>query len=115
MNTTWRVTKVTETEGSRIAELAQVEWFKKNPAHTAMMDEYDALVEELGQEAADAQVDAEPSDAWIEEYLTAEPGEEGADFIDAGSAMSLDITDGLDLHAGDNVRVNIDALDRVTT
>lgn len=115
MKTTWRVTKITETEGQKVAELRQVEWFKKNPAYTEMMDAYSDLVEEIGQEAADAQTAAEPSDAWIEEYLDADPGDPDAQFIDAFGTLTVDITDGLDLHAGDDVELTLDALERVSS
>lgn len=98
MRTTWRCTKVTSTEGQTVAELVQVSWFKRNP-------EYDQLVDEVDVEMPD-------------EFLDAEPGEPGADYIDAVDGtkpLTLDITDGLDLTPGDNVVVTIDALDRVPT
>ena len=115
MKTTWRVTRVTETEGKTEAQLVRVEWFKKNPAYVQMMADYDALVESVGREEADRRIDAGPPEEWIEEFLDdVQPGEEGAEFIEAGhDSMTIDITNGLDLHPGDNVFVTLDAVARV--
>jgi hypothetical protein len=79
MRTTWRVKRVTETEGKTEAELIRVEWFKKNPAYTEGM-------------------------ALADEWIDAEPGEADAEMVQPGhDALTMDITDGPPLHAGDNV------------
>lgn len=114
MRTTWRVKRVTETEGKTVAELVRVEWFKKNPAYVEMMDEYEDMVEKLGQEETDA-ILLERDREWVEEWLEdVQPGEEGAEFSEPGTdSLTIDVTDGLDLHPGDNVIVTLDALERV--
>lgn len=82
MKTTWRVTKVTETEGAVTADLERVAWFKSNSAYDGVDD--------------------------TEEFIDAEPGEVGADYIDAaGKIVGFDISDGPELHAGDDVFVEI--------
>jgi hypothetical protein len=113
MQTTWRVQRVEMTEGKTIAQLVRVEWFKENPAYTAMMDEYDAMVEEHGREETD-RILAERDDPFIEQFLDdVQPGDEGADYLDAGDSMTIDVTNGLDLRPGDNVVMTLDALERV--
>lgn len=112
MRKTWRVTKVTATKGATIAELVEVEWFKKNPAHVATMAEYDDMVERLGQEETDRVLAERADQGFIEEFLEAEPGEEGASFVEVAGRLTLDITDGLHLRPEDNVATTIDALGR---
>jgi len=115
MRSTWRVTKVTAVEGQTKAELVRVEWFKKNPAHEEMMAEYEALVESIGREAADEQIDNGPEQEWVPEWLDdVQPGEEGAEFYEADvGSLTIDITNALDLSPGDNVILTLDALERV--
>jgi hypothetical protein len=86
MNTTWRVIKVTATEGQTLAELRQVEWWKKNPAWD---DE------------------STPDDALGDEFLDAEPGEQGAEFSENAGHMTIDITGGWELSPGDNVNLTL--------
>lgn len=114
MNTTWRVRKVIAIEGRTTAELVRVEWFKPNPAYLQMMAEYDALIESVGKEEAQ-RITAEQDDGeWLDETLEAEPGEETAEYFEpGGEALTVDITDGLDLKPGDNVRMTLDAVERV--
>ena len=92
MRTTWRVTKVTATEGMTLAELRQVEWWRKNPAWD---DE------------------ATPDDALGEEFLDAEPGEQGAGFSECSGVATIDITDGLLLQPGDNVHLTVAVAERI--
>lgn len=105
MQTTWRVTKVEMTEGKTEARLVRVEWFKQNPAYTELMDEYEDLVRDMGQVEADLLVQERDKDQpFIDEWLDdVQPGDEGADFVDAGDSMTIDITGGLELRPGDNV------------
>lgn len=90
MKTTWRVIRVTETEGQRIAELRQVSWFKRNPAYDEALRAYDALVERVGQEAADEQSSYEgPLDEFIDSYA----GDDGAEFIEETGTLTIDVTE----------------------
>lgn len=81
----WRVQKVTETEGSVTAELRQVSWFKRNPEWEATADQTPA---------------PDPSP---DEFVDCEPDEEGAEFFEIEGRMTLVITEGPEMHAGDNV------------
>jgi hypothetical protein len=91
MHTHWRVIERTEREGITLVELLPVMWFKKNP-------EYDAHADEVGWDG--------------EEFIDALPGEDGADFIESGKAIVLDMTEHEDLHPGDDVQLVIDVLVR---
>lgn len=104
MRTTWRVTKVTETEGSTVAELVRTSWFKKNPEYVALDAEYDALFAAEGEEACEARF---LGVEWPEEFIDAEPGD--GKFIDAGDTMTLDISaeDAAELHPGDDVVLDL--------
>lgn len=115
MKTTWRVKRVTATEGKTEAELVRVEWFKRNPEYDQMMADYDALVETAGKEEAD-RITAEQPDVWIDEFLDdVQPDDDDAEFMEPGhDAMTIDITGGLDLHPGDNVIITLDAVARVS-
>lgn len=115
MRTTWRVTKITMTEGRTMAELDRVEWFKPNPEFVARMAQYDALVAEFGEAEADRRSAAEPdAEVYYEETIEAEPGEPGAEWYQPGAeSMTIDIHDGLDLVPGDNVFMTLDAVERV--
>lgn len=96
MRTTWRVQKVTATEGRTVAELARVSWFKKN-------EDYDRIM-------ADESYDGDLPD----EFLDCEPGEPGAEFIDlGGESLTIDVAEGLVLKPGDNVAMVLDVLDPV--
>lgn len=115
MKTTWRVTKRTETEGLAVVELVRVEWFKKNPAWLAMDARYDELLAEHDNdtEAVDPLINAEFPD-FIDEFIDASPGEEGAQFTEASGHLTLDLSDGmldandaLDLRPGDDVIVDL--------
>lgn len=111
MRSTWRVKRVTATEDRVMAELVRVEWINKNPAYTAMMDEYDDLMEAVGREEAD-RITAERDDEFVPEWLEdVQPDDEGADYIETDfDALTIDITGGLDLAAGENVFLTLDAL-----
>lgn len=112
MRTTWRVEKVTATEGQTLAALVKVQWFLKNPERVAIDAEYDAFYAEHGEEATEAKY---LGIEWPEEFIDCEPDDEGAEFIesvDGTRRLTLDITDGLDLAPGDNVAVTFDAMDR---
>lgn len=91
METTWRVMQVTEKPGLTEATLQRVEWFKKHPDFDAAM-------------ADDSQ------DELPEEFIDAQPGDEGADTIDIGGTLTIDVTDGLDLHPMDNVVMSLRVL-----
>lgn len=91
MESTWVVDEVTEKPGIVTAKLRQVEWFKKNPAFEAAMA--DESEEELP-----------------EEFIDAAPGELGAESIEVGGSMTLDITDGPELHAMDNLLISVRVL-----
>lgn len=111
MQTTWRVQRVEMTEGKTVAQLVRVEWFAKNPAFDEMMERFKAIEEAEGIAAADEQsMDWPEVPEWLDDV---QPGDEGADFIDAGDSMTIDVTDGLDLRPGDNVVVTLDAVERV--
>lgn len=90
MKTTWHVTEVHATEGSTIATLARVEWFKVNPTYKELM--------------ADDDYDGDLPD----EFLEAEPGDETAEYIDTGDVMKINVTDGLDLQPGLDVFMVLD-------
>ena len=91
--TTWRVVVVTEKPGVTVAELTCVEWFRPNPAYNLHAD------------------DVPPPAGMPPEFLSAEPGGEGALLDDSGiGRLTLDVTDGPDLHAGDNVRLTVEVI-----
>lgn len=99
MRTMWRVQEVRAIEGQTTAILEQVEWYRRNPDHAAAM--------------ADESHEGDMPD----EFIDAEPGEAGAEYIEAVNgtkSLVLDITDGLDLRPGDNVLLTIDAMDRIS-
>lgn len=91
METTWRVMQVTEKPGLVEATLQRVEWFRTNPAFAAAM--------------ADEGVDELP-----EEFIDAQPGDDGADTIDTGGSLVLDVTNGPELHPLDNVVLTLRVL-----
>ena len=88
METTWRVTSVTEKPGRVQATLQRGEWFKKNPAFDAAMAD-------------------ESQDELPEEFLDALPGEQGADFAEIGGEITLDVTEGPELHPLDDVILSL--------
>lgn len=106
MKSYWRVTKVTETEAGVLADLEAVEWFKRNPEHTAQMERYASIQDNEGFEAADNQSKDWPE---VDEFIDATPGEEAAEFIEGRGNLTLDISEEgtPDLHAGDNVLLEV--------
>lgn len=82
------VEQVTEKPGCVLAELRPVTWFKTNPAFTAW--------QQLPQD--------DESDA-PDEFIDAQPGEEGAEAMEEGPRITLDITNGPEMHPLDNVLV----------
>lgn len=88
METTWRVEEVTERPGLLSATLQRVEWFKKNP-------DYDAKLDEVGGTEG------------VDEFLDALPGEPGADVAEVGGTITLDVTDGPELHPLDDVILSL--------
>jgi hypothetical protein len=95
METTWRVVKVTATEGRTIAELVRVEWFKKNPA-------------------LDPDKVYGPDEA-PEEFIDAHPVDKGAEFIEAEGTLTLDISgeDDPEMWPGADVFLNVTVVDPV--
>jgi len=91
METIWRVEQVTEKPGLVEARLQRVEWFKKNPDFDVAMAD-------------------ESQDELPEEFIDARPGEPGADTIDVGGTLVLDVTDGPDLHPLDDVALTLRVL-----
>lgn len=93
METMWIVETITEKPGQIVAELKPVEWFKPNPEFAAVAD-------------------VVPSEdfEYPDEFIDALPGEEGAEYVDLGKHIELDITNGPELHPLDNVRLSIDVL-----
>jgi hypothetical protein len=87
-----------------MAELQEVEWFKPNPEHVAEMKEFNALADAEGDEAADAHFAGRELP---DEFIDALPGEDGAMFMDARGHMTLDITDGPELHPMDSVLMDL--------
>lgn len=81
-STTWQVMQVTEKPGMTTASLDQVEWFKPNPDQGESGDE----------------------------FVESSPGEEGADRVPLGGHCTLDITEGPELHPGDNVKLTVEVL-----
>lgn len=94
METTWRVMQVTEKPGVVEAVLQRVEWFRKNPAFVAAME--DESVQELP-----------------EEFIDCQPGDEGADTIVTGGTLKIDVSDGPDLHPMDDVVMSLRVLTTV--
>lgn len=90
METTWRVEEVTEKPGIVLATLQRVEWFKKNP-------DFDAAMVDEKQELP-------------EEFLDALPGDEDAEIVEVGGTITLDITDGPELHPLDDVVLSLRVL-----
>lgn len=86
--TTWQVTQVTERPGLVEATLQRVEWFKKNPDFAA------AVADESDEELP-------------EEFVDALPGDPEADTVELGGSITLDITDGPELHPLDNVTLTL--------
>lgn len=83
MHTYWRVDEVTEKPGLVLAKLTPVAWFKTNP-------EYAAHADEVGWDG--------------EEFIDAYPGDDGAECVEEGGpSITLDVTEGPDLHPLDNV------------
>ncbi len=111
MRTTWRVKRVTESESTVEAELVKVEWINKNPVYIAMMDEYDDLIEKVGRDEAD-RITEERDAPFVEEWLEGvQPGDEGATLFETGEgSMKLTITNGPELHAGDDVFIDIEVV-----
>lgn len=111
MDTLWRVEQVTEKPGIVLAELVSVECFKENPEWIEMMARYTVIENEQGREEADRQ-----SLEWPEienEFLDAEPGEEGSYLTETRSRMTLDITEGPELHPLDVIRMVAEFVTRV--
>lgn len=107
---TWVVDTVTEKPGLIVAELHEVEWFKENPDWQAMMTEYDELLGQgTSQEAVDAEMNRRHPDA-PEQFVDALPGEEGADCTESTGRLTLDITNGPELHPMDNVELSVAVL-----
>lgn len=89
MHTYWQVQEVVEKPGIVLALLKPVEWFKKNP-------EYEAHADEVGWEG--------------DEFVDANPGEDGAEMIESGLGITIDITEGPELHPLDNVAMAMTVL-----
>lgn len=87
MHNTWHVIERTEREGIVLVELQPVEWFKKNP-------EWEAHADEVGWDG--------------DEFVEALPGDDDAEFIEVGKTIVLDLSDGPELHPGDDVKLTID-------
>ncbi len=92
METTWIVDEIRERGNSVTASLRAVHWFKPNPEYAAT----------LGDDVS-------------EEFIDAEPDEEGADHYDEYGALELDISQGPDMHAEDSVVITMKVLARVET
>lgn len=88
METHWIVEQITEKPGLVEARLQRVEWFKKNPAFAAAMAD-----------------ENEPD--LPEEFIDAEPGEEGAETIEVGGALTMDVTEGPEMHPLDAVLISL--------
>jgi hypothetical protein len=110
METTWTVEQVTEKPCTVTAELRQVDWFKKNPERAALDAEYDKFVAAHSDEEANEKY---LSYEWPEEFIEARPGDEGAEYIDGHGRLTLDITEGPELHAGDDVMLTVQVVSSV--
>lgn len=89
METTWRVTEVTEKPGIVQATLERVELFKRNP-------EWEAHADEVGWDG--------------DEFVEAAADDPEAEAIELGGKVTIDVTEGPDVHPLDLVRMTIEVL-----
>jgi len=84
MNETWRVKQVILTEGRTTAELVPTDWFKP----------------------------VDPDDE-LTDYDVARPGDEGADFIEIGDRIVIEVAAD-ELRPGDDVLLSMTVVSRAT-
>lgn len=106
MDTTWIVRKVIATEGQTLAELERVEFFKRNPAYDAMMEEVAAVEAAEGQAAADERF----AGIYHDEFIDAEPDDPDADTVKIAGTLTIDIYDGPAWKPGEILTMTLAAL-----
>jgi len=93
--TYWKVDRIMSSEDETIADLIRIEWFIENPEYTAWEEAEFARLRAEGK--TDAEIDAAMEQAYYsdnpaepQEFIPADPSDDGAKSVPLGGRMQFD-------------------------